>query len=51
MQEACVIDLCVGVNSFFVESCESRGGGHAIKAVAVIEKTKSHIGSQKSATY
>jgi hypothetical protein len=35
------------VNAFFVEAGESSSGGDAIKAMAVIKKTKFHIGSQK----
>jgi len=35
------------VNAFFVKAGESCGGGHAVKAVAMVKKAKFHIGSQK----
>jgi hypothetical protein len=47
MQQSCVIHFSFRVNSLFIETSESCSRSHAVKAMAVIEKAKFHIGSQK----
>src|ERR1700720_1625837 len=37
MQQSVVVDLCLGMDPFFIETCEGGGRSNAVKAVAVIK--------------